>query len=125
MLSDNNAVATIPVKDINVARKFYADTLGLKALPGEERSVLEFKSGNSKVLVYESPYAQTNKATAATWVIHHELRAIVDVLKEKGVEFEHYDFPETTHDGDIHVMGDMRVAWLKDPDGNILSLVSH
>ena len=43
-------------------------------------------------------------------------------LKGKGVRFEHYDLPDTTREGDVHVSGDIRVAWFKDPDGNILSL---
>jgi hypothetical protein len=38
--------------------------------------------------------------------------------------FEHYDLPDTSRKGDIHVAGETRVAWLKDPDGNILALVS-
>ncbi len=45
-------------------------------------------------------------------------------LDTKGVTFEHYDMPDMTHEGDVHVAGDMRVAWFKDPDGNILNLVS-
>ena len=45
-------------------------------------------------------------------------------LQDKGVRFEHYDMPGMTRDGDIHRCGDRRVAWFKDPDGNILSLVS-
>ena len=52
--------------------------------------------------------------------------AIVEDLTAKGVVFEHYDdLPETTREGDVHVMGDMRAVWFKDPDGNILSLVDR
>ena len=66
MLGDNDAVATIAVKDIGVAKKFYGDTLGLTPKPSGERSVLGYRSGSSSILVYESQYAGTNKATAAT-----------------------------------------------------------
>ena len=50
------------------------------------------------------------------------------LLKAKGVRFEHYNLPDTTLDGDIHVSRnnrEMKVAWFKDPDGNILNIVSR
>ena len=50
-------------------------------------------------------------------------RAVRD-LKARGIAFERYEFPDVKHDGDVHVMGDTRAAWFKDPDGNILALVS-
>jgi hypothetical protein len=50
---------------------------------------------------------------------------VVEALRGKGVTFEHYDdLPGTTRDGDIHVMGDLKGAWFKDPDGNVLALIS-
>lgn len=86
--------------------------------------MIGYKSGNSTILVYESRYAGTNKATAMTWVVGGELETIVSALKAKGVAFEHYDLLETTRKGDVHVAGKTRVAWFKDPDANILSLVN-
>ena len=124
MLGDVEAVATIAVKDSATARRFYEGTLGLKPIPTDEPSVLGYKSGSSSIMVYESEFAGSNKATAATWVVGDELEDIVRDLKKKGVAFEHYDLPETTHKGDVHVSGQMRVAWFKDPDGNILSIVN-
>jgi hypothetical protein len=49
----------------------------------------------------------------------------VQQLKAKGITFEHYDMPGVTREGDIHVAGDMKVAWFKDPDGNILNIASR
>jgi catechol 2,3-dioxygenase-like lactoylglutathione lyase family enzyme len=123
MLGDKEAVATIAVKDTKAAKKFYEGKLGLKPEPSQESGVLSYKSGSSSVLVYESRFAGTNKATAATWVVDDVDREVRD-LKAKGVSFEHYDLPDTTRKGDVHVSGNTRVAWLKDPDGNILSLVN-
>ncbi|HKF43782.1 MAG TPA: VOC family protein [Thermoanaerobaculia bacterium] len=123
MFSDNNAAVTIAVKDTNAARKFYEGVLGLKRLPTREEGVLNYKSGNSSILVYESRYAGTNKATAATWVVKDVEGAVAD-LKGKGVTFEHYDVPQMTRKGDVHVSGETHAAWFKDPDGNILSLVN-
>jgi hypothetical protein len=77
------------------------------------------------VLVYPSEYAGTNLATAATWAVGEDFEATVQDLKAKGVTFEHYDdLPETTREGDVHLMGELKGVWLKDPDGNILSLVN-
>jgi hypothetical protein len=50
---------------------------------------------------------------------------IVRGLKAKGVSIEHYDMPDMTREGDVHVAGDMKVAWFKDPDGNILNIVNR
>ena len=124
MLGDNDAIVTIPVKDIDVAKEFYQDKLGLMTGPSREAGVLTCKSGSSSVLVYRSEYAGTNEATAATWAVD-DVDGTVRALKEKGVTFEHYDFPNTTRKGDVHVSGMTKAAWFKDPDGNILAVVSR
>jgi catechol 2,3-dioxygenase-like lactoylglutathione lyase family enzyme len=124
MLNDTDAAATIAVKDLNTARRFYENTLGLTAVANEEDEVIVFKSGKSVINVYRSQYAGTNEATALTWIVGDQLEDIVQQLKKKGITFEHYDMPNTTLKGDIHVAGNLRVAWFKDPDGNILNLAS-
>ena len=122
MLSDKDAVATVAVKNLESARKFYEQTLGLtKVMENEE--VLAFKSGKTTLFVYRSQYAGTNKATAVTWVTD-EVEDTVKTLKSRGVSFEHYDMPNMTRQGDLHVSGTMKAAWFKDPDGNIFSLVT-
>jgi catechol 2,3-dioxygenase-like lactoylglutathione lyase family enzyme len=123
MLADKEALATIPVKDLEVARKFYSETLGLKPGKTEAPEVLSYASGDSEIIVYESQFAGTNKATAATWVLGGELDGVIKALKAKGVAFEHYDFPDMKREGDVHIAGNTRAAWFKDPDGNILSIV--
>ena len=124
MLNSKDALATIAVKSVTAARRFYGDVLGLTIEEQEEEGVFGLKSGGTSILVYESEFAGTNKATAATWIVGKDLDAIVDTLKSRGAAFEHYDLPGTTRKGDIHESGKVRVAWLKDPDGNILSLVN-
>ena len=125
MLAAKEAMATIAVKDIAKAKKFYGDTLGLKQLPEEMDEVATYQSGKSTIVVYESQFAGTNKATSATWGVGDELESIVSTLKKKGVPFEHYNMPGATLDGDIHKFGDFRAAWFKDPDGNILHINSE
>jgi catechol 2,3-dioxygenase-like lactoylglutathione lyase family enzyme len=124
MLGSNDAVATIAVKDTQAAKNFYERTLGFQPADGEGDGVLVYKSGRSKLFVYKSDYAGTNKATSATWVVPDVDTAVRD-LKGKGVRFEHYDMPEMKRQGDVHVAGDMKAAWFKDPDGNILGIVSE
>jgi catechol 2,3-dioxygenase-like lactoylglutathione lyase family enzyme len=123
VLGNADVIATCAVRDIEKARKFYEDTLGLTPLPSGEEGVLSYQSGKSSLLVYPSQYAGTNKATAATWAVG-DIEATVHALKAKGVRFEHYDLPGTTRKGDIHGSGRTKAAWFKDPDGNILALVS-
>ena len=125
MLGAKNAAATIPVKDIKSAKKFYEGTVGLKLENSQEPEALVYQSGNSRVLVYQSQFAGTNKATAATWGVGKDIEKIVQGLRAKGVAFEHYDMPGLTRKGDVYVSDGMKVAWFKDPDGNILALVSE
>lgn len=125
MLGDWDAQATLAVKDLKVARPFYGDLLGLKPLPGDQPSVQGYQAGRSMILVYESDFAGTNKATALTWALGEAFDAAVETLKAKGVVFEKYDLPAMRHDGVVHVAGGMRVVWFKDPDGNVLSLGNY
>jgi catechol 2,3-dioxygenase-like lactoylglutathione lyase family enzyme len=124
MLGNHEASATVAVKDMAKARKFYEGTLGLKLVHDEEGEALSFKTGGSTILVYRSEYAGTNQATAVTWSVD-DVEALVQSLKGKGITFEHYDFPDVTMKGDVHVIGKLKVAWFKDPDGNIHSLVNE
>jgi catechol 2,3-dioxygenase-like lactoylglutathione lyase family enzyme len=124
MLRDTDAVATLAVKDLGAAAKFYEDTLGLSRAGGEDNEALVFQSGETTINVYRSAFAGTNKATDLTWPVD-DVEDVVRTLKAKGVRFEHYDLPDTRREGDVHVSGDVKVAWFKDPDGNILSVVNR
>lgn len=111
------------MKDLATARRFYVDTLGLEESPDAQEGVLNLKSGKAPLVVYQSNYAGTNKATSATWVVP-DAEPVVNALKAKGVKFEHYDLPGLTRKGDLHIHGTFKGAWLKDPDGNILHILS-
>ena len=124
MLGTKNAVANLAVKDIDRARGFYTGTLGLKEVDQEGDELIVLQSGDSAVSVYRSDYAGTNKATAVTWAVD-DIEAEVETLKQKGVMFEHYDMPGLELEGDVHVGEGMKVAWFKDPDGNILNIVEE
>ena len=125
MLGDKEAVATLAVKDLAVARKFYEGTLGLKPQDTQGSEAVTYKSGSSKVFVYQSQYAGTNKATAANWLLGKDLEKVVQGLAERGVRFEKYDFPGMTFSGNIHSTGDLKIAWFQDPDGNLIALMNE
>lgn len=125
MLGDIDAAANIAVKNLDAAKKFYEDTLGLKQVGAEGQELIVFRSGTSTIYVYESQYAGTNQATAITWVVGEDIENVIRKLKDKGVTFEHYDIPDMTRQGDVHVGGNMKVAWFKDLDGNLLNLASR
>src|SRR5688572_3929501 len=125
MLGDYNAIATLGVKDIKRAKEFYEGKLGLQLTPDHEPGTATYQSGKTVLFVYESQYAGTNEATAATWDVSGELESIVNALKAKGVTFEHYDLPDTKREGDLHIAGGLKLAWFKDPDGNIHALMGR
>jgi catechol 2,3-dioxygenase-like lactoylglutathione lyase family enzyme len=125
MLADKSVLATIPVKDLAAAQRFYEGTLNFKKVEEEGEEAITYQSGDSEIVVYRSDFAGTNRATAATWVVGDEIEDIVKELKTKGVPFEHYEMPGMKLQGDLHVADGMKAAWFKDPDGNILALTSH
>lgn len=123
MLGHTDVVATIAVQDMARARHFYEDKLGLEREEVMGDEVTTYKAGDTKVFVYHSEEAGGYGATVATWTVHDHIEDLVAELRSHGVKFEHYDMPDTVVKGDIHVNGDMKCAWFKDPDGNILCLV--
>ncbi|RWD34860.1 VOC family protein [Mesorhizobium sp.] len=125
MLANSNATANLAVKDLAKAKAFYEDVLGLTEVHNEGGELIVYKCGDTSINVYHSKFAGTNKATAVTWMVGDEIGNIVNSLKSKGVAFEHYEMPGLTMEGDVHVGYGMKVAWFKDPDGNILNLVDR
>jgi len=120
MLGKKDAIATVAVKDLAAARRFYEDKLGLEKGPDQSDQVSTYKTGGTRLVVYTSEFAGTNKATTVTWGVGGDFDEIVKSLQSKGVSFEHYDgLPGVTREGDVHRVGDFKLAWFKDPDGNI------
>ena len=124
VLTEVDAVANLAVRDLKRARHFYEQLLGFEAVDIEGDELITYRSGNTVFNVYRSEYAGTNRATALTWAVGERIESVVDSLRARGIEFEHYDLPGMRRDGDLHLAGDMKVAWFKDPDGNILNVVT-
>ncbi len=125
MLGDKSVVAVLAVKDMAEARKFYEETLGLKVDMETPDGGVAYKSGDGKLFIYQSGFAGTNQATAAAWNAD-DVAGVAEALKAKGVTLEHYDsIPGVKLEGDVHVMGDLKAIWFKDPAGNILNVVNQ
>ena len=125
MLEDTNAVPMLAVKNLDRSRRFYEHTLGLHITPASEPEMFVCQSGGTQFIVYTSEYAGTNKANTLFWDVGENLEETVNTLRKKDVVFEHYKLPNTTLKGDVHVAGTMKLAWFKDPDGNILHIVGR
>jgi catechol 2,3-dioxygenase-like lactoylglutathione lyase family enzyme len=125
MLGKADATPMIAVKDLDRARKFYEEKLGLTAKEEMSGEVLTVKSGQTPITVYRSEFAGTNKATALTFGVD-DINSEVRELKEKGIFFEKFDVEGLTPKGDIYEgEGGFKTAWFKDPDGNILNIVNR
>jgi catechol 2,3-dioxygenase-like lactoylglutathione lyase family enzyme len=123
MLKDRNSSAIVAATDLDRARAFYEGVLGLNLL-SEEMSVLNFATGGTHLVVYRSDEAGSNRANAVVWGVGDEIETIVADLRGKGVRFEHYDMDGVQFADGLHRAADFRMAWFKDPDGNILHLNS-
>jgi catechol 2,3-dioxygenase-like lactoylglutathione lyase family enzyme len=120
MLGDRDATPMLAVKDIETAKSFYSNVLGMKPDGPEEEAMAGFRSGSMPIWLYESEFAGTNRANALSWSVGDEFDGIVEDLRGRGVTFERYDLPGLTLQGDVHVADGFKGVWFKDPDGNIL-----
>ncbi|HET9213972.1 MAG TPA: VOC family protein [Gaiellaceae bacterium] len=127
MLARAGIVAIVPVSDVEAAIRFYGETLGLELqerrddLP--ENREAEFKAGQGTLLLYESVGAGKSRHTVAGFRVDDVDEAVAR-LREQGVEFEEYDLPQMKTEGGIAAVGDVRAAWCRDPDGNLLAIES-
>jgi catechol 2,3-dioxygenase-like lactoylglutathione lyase family enzyme len=122
-LSDCTVEAVLAVSDLDRARHFYEQQLGL--VPGEEepQAVRYPCAGGTRIFVYLSPEnAGKTPATLAGWFVD-DLDRMIDELTSRGVVVEHYDQPGiTTDERGVFEGGRLRAAWIKDPDGNTLAV---
>ena len=122
MFDNIDAIATVAVRDLGAARRFYEQTLGLKPIDSQGEEVIVYRTGKSALNVYRSQFAGTNQATAVTWNVGGAIDDVVAKLKAKGVKFEHYDGIVTDAKGISPRAGGGKVAWFNDPDGNTFAI---
>ncbi|MGB7589032.1 MAG: VOC family protein [Solirubrobacterales bacterium] len=125
MLADAKATSGFAVDDLDAAKSFYADTLGLEvAVLSEEAGLLSLKlAGGRDSLIYRKA-----DFTPATYTILNfevdDIDSAVDELSSRGVTFERYEGFDQDDKGIAHGPGP-HIAWFKDPAGNILSILQQ
>ena len=122
MLTKYPLEASLPAADIERAKAFYRDKLGLEPVEEAGDGGAFYETGGARFLLYPSGFAGTNQATAAGWQVD-DIDAVVAGLKANGVEFQDYDFDELkTVDGIATLPNGIKGAWFIDSEGNILSV---
>ncbi|HBB98066.1 MAG TPA: glyoxalase [Blastocatellia bacterium] len=120
MLETNKAFSSFSVNDLEKAKQFYGQTLGLKVKESPEG--LELHPGQQSIFIYPKPNHEPATFTVLNFQVNN-IEAAVDDLKQKGVNFEHYEGEIKTDAKGIHRNNGPTIAWFKDPAGNILSVV--
>ena len=120
MLEANKAFSSFSVNDLAKAKQFYGQTLGIKVKESPEG--LELHPGQQSIFIYPKPNHEPATFTVLNFQVTN-IDAVVDDLKQKGVNFEHYEGEIKTDAKGIHRDNGPTIAWFKDPAGNILSVV--
>jgi catechol 2,3-dioxygenase-like lactoylglutathione lyase family enzyme len=122
MFADTKAFSGLAVRNIEDARRFYADTLGLRT--SEEHGLMWLHlTGGRDTLVYEQPDSTPASYTVLNFEVE-DIDAAVGALAERGVRFERYD-GMTQDDAGVMREGGPFIAWFKDPSGNVLSVLQE
>jgi len=123
MLKNYASSAIVPCTDLARAKAFYGDTLGLPLIADHGNGFV-FGTGETRLNIYRSDFAGTNRADAVVWAVGDDIEAIAVALRAKGVTLdEHPDGFDKVVEG-VHVRGKLSVIWFRDPDGNILHVTS-
>ena len=123
MLKNVPVAANLRAADLQRARKFYTEKLGLRALDAAEPGAVAFEAGDDTMLyVYEREGSSAAGHTVARWIVD-DIEKTVDNLRARGVSFEEYDMPalKTDERGIAETEG-VKGAWFKDSEGNILAV---
>ena len=122
MLKDAPIVPYIPASDVNRARRFYEDKVGLVAREEVAGGVVYECGNGSWIFLYQSEGAGTSKASQAFWEVQ-DVESEVRELKARGVTFIDYDLPGLKTVDGIATMGGTKGAWFRDTEGNILAVI--
>ena len=121
MLGHSAIRPTIPVTDLERAKKFYVEVLGLQPLSVNMQGMALLSAGSgTQVELYQRAQTKADH-TVATFEVD-SIDAVVQNLRDKGVRFEEYDMPEIKTQNGIATLGPVKAAWFKDPDQNILCI---
>ncbi|PKH37400.1 hypothetical protein SAMN05192575_101371 [Nocardioides alpinus] len=112
----------LPVTDVDSARTFYSESLGLDYTgTNDEGSAVYALDGGSTLVLLPRPDATPSPSTAVSFEVD-DITAEISALRERGVVFEDYDLPDLRTVDHVCVLGSEKAAWFKDPAGNVLCL---
>jgi catechol 2,3-dioxygenase-like lactoylglutathione lyase family enzyme len=123
MFTNTKAFSGFAVPDIEAARAFYADTLGIKVTEEHGLLTLDLAGGERPTLVYPKPDHAPATYTILNFPVD-DIEAAVDELTSRGVEMQRYDGMEQDERG-IMRAGGPYIAWFTDPAGNVLSVLQE
>jgi catechol 2,3-dioxygenase-like lactoylglutathione lyase family enzyme len=117
--------AALPAADLERAKQWYSEKLGLEPVEEDEYGGAHYETGGTHFMVFLTPFAGTNQATAAGFMVDN-FDEVIGELRSNGVTFEEVDFGEMgkTVDGVITAPDGSKGAWFKDSEGNILSVTN-
>jgi catechol 2,3-dioxygenase-like lactoylglutathione lyase family enzyme len=121
MLATNKLMAFAPTRDANKARQFYEGALGLRVLTQDDFAVALDANGIMLRVTIVPTSFKPQPFTVLGWEVP-DIAKSVSALKQKGVQFESYGLATQDAQGIWSAPGGAKVAWFKDPDGNVLSL---
>jgi catechol 2,3-dioxygenase-like lactoylglutathione lyase family enzyme len=123
MLAQSKAFSGFAVDDLEQAREFYGDTLGLEVELIDDPGLLNIQlAGDRATLVYPKPDFEPATYTILNFPVD-EVEATVDELTSRGVSFERYEGMEQDEKGISRAAGGPEIAWFRDPAGNILAVL--
>jgi catechol 2,3-dioxygenase-like lactoylglutathione lyase family enzyme len=123
MLASMNMIGFLLTKDYDKARAFYEGNLGFEFV-SLDQFALVMRAGKSVIRIVKVPTFTPLQSTVLGWEVG-DIEAVVDWLMKRGVVFEKYPFVEDKERGIWNAPGGSKVAWFKDPDGNVLSVSEH
>ena len=123
MFANTKAFSGFAVDDLEAARAFYADTLGIDVSGADQLLTLKL-AGGRETLIYLKPDFTPATYTILNFVVDN-VEETVDELASRGVRFERYDGFEQDERGISRAEGGPPIAWFKDPAGNILSALEE
>ncbi len=122
MFKDSSIMAVLPAKDINRAKDFYRDKLGIEPSESMEEDTVVYRCGNgTSFLLYQTENAGTAKNTQMGWETDN-LESEMEELRGRGVVFEEYDFPGLKTENGVATADWGKAAWFLDSEGNILNI---
>ena len=123
MLAKNKIIGFVPIKDAKRAKTFYEEVLGLKFVSDDGFALVFDANGNMLRLVKVKDW-EPPQFTILGWEVT-DIEDMVKALQKNGVEFQKYPWMPQDQHAIWNAPGDARIAWFKDPDGNVLSISQH